>query len=161
MIGLSPECPFLRCKSIYPPSEFEERRNLNVNTLESVRRGAPLHSSLQVSTLSIPRIPLTKSTLSAARRDLLDLMQSVNFGTIETIELRDADPDLERTPRLIRTIKIGARENGPRPEAVKHDFVLMAPVVELFEHFDHIRNGTVTVRVQHGLPTQITVERQL
>ena len=124
-----------------------------------MRRGAALQSSLPASTPSIPRIPLTKSTLSPARRDLLSLMQRLNFGTIETIELRDADPVLERTPRLIRTIKIGAGENGPRPEAGLHDFALMAPVVELFEHFDHIRNGIVTVRVQHGLPTQVIVER--
>jgi len=103
----------------------------------------------------------TKAALSPARRRLLGLMQSVNFGTIQALELRDAEPVLVPAPRVLRTIKIGGQANGPRPEVGKPDFVLKAAIVEIFEHFDHIRNGTVAIRVQHGLPTQITVETQL
>jgi len=120
-----------------------------------------VHPPVLASTARERRVSLTKSALSPARRDFLELMQSLTFGAIETLELRDSDPVLERAPRLIRTIKIGARATDPPPKAMKHDFVLKAQVIELFEHFDRIRNGTVTVRVQHGLPTQITVERQL
>jgi hypothetical protein len=130
-----------------------------MNTMETVRRSVFAHASLQ--RLKNPEVPaaVTKAALRPARRHFLELMQSINFGTIE-VELRDAEPVLVPAPRVLRTIKIGGQVNGPRSEVGKTDFVLKAAIIETFEHFDRIRNGTITIRVQHGLPTQITVETQ-
>jgi hypothetical protein len=131
-----------------------------MNTTETAPRSVFAHASLQrLKNLEVPAA-VTKAALSPARRCFLELMQTVNFGTIQALELRDAEPVLVPGPRVRRTIKIGGKSNGPRPEVGRPDFVLKAAIVEIFEHFDHIRNGTVTIRVQHGLPTQINVETQ-
>ena len=44
----------------------------------------------------------TKGALSPARRRLVELMQEVNFGRIESLCVRDAEPLLEPAPRVLR-----------------------------------------------------------
>jgi hypothetical protein len=102
---------------------------------------------------------IAKSAVSPARQQLILLLQNANFGTIQ-LRLGNSEPLFAPPPTVTRTIRLGKAENGPRPEARQLDFALKARLVELFEHFDRIQNGTVTIRVQHGLPTQVTVERQ-
>jgi hypothetical protein len=106
----------------------------------------------QVSTIA-------KSAVSPARQQLIVLLQNANFGSVQ-VRLSNSEPLFAPPPTVTRTIKLGKAENGTRPEARQLDFALKARLVELFEHFDRIQNGTVTIRVQHGLPTQVTVERQ-
>ena len=131
-----------------------------MNTAKPLRR---VYNDAPLPILEGSRVAgkVTKAALSPARLALIALLQTVNFGTIEDLVLHEGEPVLGTVPRLIRTIKIGSRDNGPRSEIDRNDFVLKAKIVELFQHFDRIGNGRVTIRVQHGLPTQITVENRL
>ena len=101
------------------------------------------------------RPPLTKQNVSRARQQLIRLMQDLNFGTIVDLELRAGEPHFVPPPKLIRVIKLGV-QNGPRAEREKADFLLSERITELFAHFQQLQNGTVTIAVLHGLPTQIT-----
>ena len=103
---------------------------------------------------------VTKSSLSPGRRRLLELMQRVNFGRIENLRLRDGDPvfDAPSPPRVVLELKFGA-ENGPRPEAAVVDFALKQQVLDLFAHFDRLRDARVeALAVKHGLPFGMHVE---
>jgi hypothetical protein len=101
----------------------------------------------------------TKKALSPARRQLLELMQRHNFCRIENLEVRAGAPVFDPAPRITQEIKIGA-DNGPRPELGKDDFLLRAPVIELFEHLDRVGDGRIAViDVRHGLPCRLVVER--
>jgi hypothetical protein len=101
----------------------------------------------------------TKKSLSSSRRHLLELMQRYNFCRIENLEVRGGEPVFDPVPRITQDIKIGG-ENGPRPELDKDDFVLRAPVIELFEHLNHVGNGKIAViEVKYGLPFKLTVEQ--
>jgi hypothetical protein len=101
----------------------------------------------------------TKKLLSPSRRRLLELMQQYNFCRIENIEIRDGQPVFEPPPRVIQDIKLGA-ENGPRPELEKDDFLLRAPIIELFEHLNKLGDGRIAlIEVKFGLPFRLTVEQ--
>jgi hypothetical protein len=99
----------------------------------------------------------SKSSLSPARRWLLELMQSINFGRIENMEVRGGEPVFDPLPYVVREIKLGA-DSGPRPEVALADFCLKAQVVDLWNRLDQLGTGTVEVlEVKHGLPFQIAV----
>jgi hypothetical protein len=101
----------------------------------------------------------TKASLSPNRRLLIEAMQQLNFGRIEELHVRAGDPSFSRPPRLIQDIKLGG-ENSPRPELGLEDFVLRSTVVDMFDHFDRIRDGVIAmIEVRHGLPFRLVVER--
>ena len=100
---------------------------------------------------------MNASSLSPARRQLLFCLQSINFGRIEGLRLQDGEPVLE-TATTVREIKFGG-DNAPRPEVDLTDFQLKAQVIELFSHFDRIRDGMVRLlEFKHGLPFKMNVE---
>jgi len=99
----------------------------------------------------------SKADLSPRRVGLLELMQSINFGRIEGLVVRDGEPVLDPRPRIVREVKFGG-DNGPRPELGAGDFVLKAQVVELFGFFDRLQDGVVElIEVKHGLPFRMMV----
>ena len=99
-----------------------------------------------------------KSSLSHPHARLIELMQEVNFGTVEGLHVRDGEPVFTPPPRVIREIKFCA-ENGPRPELGKHDFALKAQVRDLFAHLESLGDGIIrTLEIKHGLPFRMTVE---
>ena len=100
----------------------------------------------------------TKSSLSAPRRRLLEVMQRLNFGRIAGLKIRNGEPVFQPAPRIIQDIKIGG-ENGPRPELTIEDFALKSAVVELFDHLSQIGDGTVeSIEVKYGMPFKLVVE---
>jgi hypothetical protein len=101
----------------------------------------------------------SKSSLSPAQRRLVELMQDLNFGRIERLEVLDGQPVFDPPPRIVREIKFGA-QNGPRSEAALRDFVLKAQLVEFFAWLDTLGDGVIErLEVQHGLPFRIVVEQ--
>lgn len=100
----------------------------------------------------------TKAGLSSNRRRLVETMQHLNFGRIESLVIRKGEPTFVPAPHLIQDIKIGS-DAGPRPERSREDFALRASVIELFEHFNRLPDGAlVAVEVRHGLPFRVIVE---
>jgi hypothetical protein len=102
----------------------------------------------------------TKGCLSPNRRRLLEAMQRLNFGRIEDLEIRSGEPTFSPAPRIIQDIKLGGVDNGRRPELDREDFVLRSCVIELFDHLEHLGDGTVSaIEVRYGLPVRLVVDR--
>src|SRR5262245_31761932 len=102
-------------------------------------------------------VSMTKARLTSARKQLIELMQTLNFGRIEALRIREGEPVLEPTPRRIREVRFPG-ENGPRPEVTINNFLLKAQVIELFRLFDEFRDGTIELlEIKHGLPFKILV----
>jgi hypothetical protein len=98
-----------------------------------------------------PRGANTKSTLSPARRWLVEICQRLNFGRIEHLEIRSGEPIFDLAPRVIREHKF-CSDNSPRPEAGR-DCQLKNQVADLMQLLDDVGDGTITVlTVKHGLP---------
>ena len=89
---------------------------------------------------------------------LIELMQHINFGRIERIVIRNGELVLDPPPRVVREIKFCA-ENGPRPEAIKQDFVLKAQVCDFFAQVEALGDGVIhSLEIKHGLPFKMIVE---
>ena len=102
--------------------------------------------------------PVNSSSLSPARLRLVRVMQWINFGRIENLQIREGDPCFEPRPRVIRTILLGA-DNSPRCEIRVSHFVLKKQVTELFGVFDRVSNGHIPLlEIKHGLPLRMEVE---
>lgn len=101
--------------------------------------------------------PQLKGGLSMSRRRLVELMQDINFGRLEGVHVRDAEPILDPSPGIVREIKFGG-ENGPRPELLADKFALKSQVVEMFAHFDRLRHCHVeALEIKHGLPFRMLI----
>ena len=119
------------------------------------------HSETGVSPRINNRMDTNKRDISAPRRKLLEVMQDINFGRIEGLQVREGEPVFDPPPRVIREIKFGG-DNFPRPEIASGDFTLKSKVLELFTYLDGFCNGTVeTIEIKHGLPFNMKVEALL
>ena len=96
--------------------------------------------------------PPTKSSLPPARRLLVELLQRLNFGRVEALQVQGGQPVLDPMPRVVKEHKFAA-ENGPRPEAGRDDCALKAQHADLLKLLDDVGDGTIAVlSVKHGLP---------
>ena len=94
----------------------------------------------------------TKSSLSPARRKLVELCQRVNFGRLERLKVVGGEPVHDSRLRVVREHKF-CSQNGPRPEAGRWDCALKSQHLELMQLLDEIGDGTIEVlTVKHGLP---------
>ena len=99
-----------------------------------------------------------KSHLSPARRKLLEIIDSLGFGTIKDLSIRNGEPCFDPFPRILHDIKIGA-DPAAQPEITNGDFVLKSRIVELFEHLDRIECSTITIEIKHSSPFRLVIEQ--
>ena len=102
--------------------------------------------------------PLRLSDLTPGRQALVRLCQTINFGSIENLEVRDSEPVFDPPPVMLRDLKLDSDE-GPRPELALTDFVVSNEIVRLMRHLDEMKSGTVRrVEVRGGIPRRILLE---
>ncbi len=100
---------------------------------------------------------ITKSSLSDPERRLLGLLQDLNFGRIEHLQVRGGQPIFDPAPHIVRTRKMGT-PGGSRAEASLSDFWLKQPAVDLVLTIREIGNGEIlTITVMHGLPHVVEI----
>ncbi len=100
---------------------------------------------------------LSKSSLSTPQKRLLEIMQKMNYGRIEGLSIRAGQPEFSPAPKLVRDVKLGAPDNGVRPELRTSDFALKREHVELFDNLRRLGNGIVDcIEVKAGLPFRMT-----
>ncbi len=102
--------------------------------------------------------PNTKSSLTPGQTRLLELMQAVNFGRIESLRIREGEPTFSPPPRVIQKLKMGG-DNTSRAEAEFSDFRLKHGVVELLEMISRLGDGEVrSIEIRFGLPVTAEIE---
>ena len=104
--------------------------------------------------------PIAKSVLTEPQARLVELLQRINFGRVEALQVRGGMPVFEPPPRIVQRLKMGA-DNAPRPEARLADFLLKRQTVELLEVIAKLGEGEVsTIEIHHGLALMVELERQ-
>lgn len=99
----------------------------------------------------------TKRSLSVPRQMLVELMQGVNFGRIEGLAIRHADPVLDPPPRVVKEVRFGL-PSSPREERSREDFSLKKSLLELFDILDRLGDGTIEVlEIRDGLPVRAAI----
>lgn len=105
---------------------------------------------------------LTKSSLSTANKWLLATLQKTNYGRIERLTVRKGEPVFDPPPRVVKDVKLGTTDNGPRPELEAGDFALKREHVELFENLSRIGDGFVeSIEIKAGLPFRLVIEQRI
>lgn len=105
----------------------------------------------------IPARPVSTEELSASERWLLHTMQSIGFGRIEFLQIRNGEPISVPAPTLVRDIKFAAET--PTLSANSVEFELKHQVAELFAYTRSVRAGEIrTLEIRHGLPFAMEVE---
>ena len=100
---------------------------------------------------------MTKAALTPARRRLVELMQAINYGRIERLEVRDREPVFDPPPRAVRLVVFG-KDNEPHASRGQNGFALKKKVAELFEMFDRERSFLILeLVIDNGLPVRMTV----
>jgi len=102
----------------------------------------------------------TKSSLTAAQTQLVELFQAVNFGRVEALQVSGGQPTFDPPPKVIQKLRIGG-ENGPRAEIGYGDFRLKHGVVELLELIGGMEQGEIrSIEIRFGLPCTVELEWQ-
>ena len=105
--------------------------------------------------------PVSKSSLSKAQSDLVDLCQQHPFCRIEGLLVRGGVPFFTPPPRIIQKLRMGG-DNSSRPESTLPDFWLKKQMVELLETLAALGDGEIrSIEVAHGLPLVVEIERPL
>lgn len=95
------------------------------------------------------------SDLSAPRKALVRLCQSMNYGSIEGLEVRDSDPIFSPPPLVLIDIRLD-NDEGPRTQVGLSDFVLRDEARRLMERFETLKNATIErVEVRAGIPRRV------
>jgi hypothetical protein len=90
------------------------------------------------------------SQLTAPRQALVRLLQSVNFGYLECLEVRSGEPVFNPAPTAFVEVKLDTG-NEPRPEVDLMDFELGNEVIRLMEQLDELGNGNIErIDVRYG-----------
>jgi hypothetical protein len=58
---------------------------------------------------------MTKSSLNAVQRQTVEIIESLGFGSIERLSVRDGLPCYEPEPRIVQAIKLDFRSLSGSP----------------------------------------------
>jgi hypothetical protein len=101
------------------------------------------------------------SQLSAPRQALVRLLQSINFGHVEGLEVRCGEPVFSPAPTVLVEVKLDAA-NEPRPEMDLTDFEIRSEVTRLLEQVTQLGNGSIErIDVRYGVPRRAVIERPI
>ncbi|MDP8237676.1 MAG: hypothetical protein P9X24_01180 [Candidatus Hatepunaea meridiana] len=114
------------------------------------------HSETGLSPKINNRMETNKRDISAPRRKLLEVMQDINFGRIEGLQVREGEPVFDPMPTMLSLFLFG-KDNGPNASRRNDGLIIKKKVVELFEVFD--REQSLSIRelmIDDGLPVRMT-----
>ena len=101
------------------------------------------------------------SELRPAQQALVQVCQSIGFGEIRGLEIRDGDPVFSPLPAVLIDIKLGS-EQVKRSVLDCADFELRYEVRHLFWKFEELKNTRIErIEIRHGLPFRLIFEAQL
>jgi hypothetical protein len=102
---------------------------------------------------------IRKSDLSDEEQQLVELLQDIDFGRVEELNIRDGKPVFQPPPRAIATLKMQAEQRN-RDGTRLRDFSLKQSVVLLLLLMRQIGDGKILlIEVRHGLPVTVEIER--
>ena len=101
------------------------------------------------------------SGLSAPRQALVRLFQSIDYGQILDLHVRDREPVFSPEPGLILEVKLDG-DLCQRQESDLEDFALRDEVLRLLDRIDEIGNGRIQrIEVRAGIPRRMLIEATL
>ena len=108
-----------------------------------------------------PTQALRLSELSAPRQALVRLCQTIDFGQVLDLHVRDREPQFHPAPTLLLDVKLDS-DSGGRPESELADFALCDEVCRLLDRIEEMQAGVIQrIEVRAGIPRRILIEAKL
>ena len=104
---------------------------------------------------------MTKDSLRMGQRLTVRVIETLGFGRIERLRIRDGEPCFESAPRIVQELKLGSTAREKKPKCVSNDLTLKEEFVDLFAKLGRLPDGFVAVEVRHSLPFRIILNREL
>lgn len=102
---------------------------------------------------------MTFRQLSQGDRSLLSLMQSVYYGRLENLAIRNGHAVVTKESRKIRSHKIGAAKHSHDAGQTGADFLLNEKQQEFLTAVSGIADGIINeIQIQAGLPVSLETE---
>ena len=99
--------------------------------------------------------------LSPAERQLLRLMQQLQYGDIYGLRVREGQPDPDSMLEIVQRIKVGDALSSPAATPKSRDS-LKQRVLALLEIFSSLGEGVILhLEVQAGLPFRIAIPHRM
>jgi hypothetical protein len=102
---------------------------------------------------------MTKSSLNAAQRRMVEIIETLGFGVIERLLIRGGLPCYEPEPRIVQSVKFDS-EVQRQSDRSNPDLTLKKEFETLFDQLNQLRDGTVDLEVRHNLPWRLMRERR-
>lgn len=103
----------------------------------------------------------TKSETSPKCQKFIELLQSINFGRVFNVHIKNGEPILTNSTVVEREIKFNGH-NGPRQELELKDFLLKQELVEFFDTLQSVNEGFINqIEIKHGLPFLMRIQERL
>jgi hypothetical protein len=116
----------------------------------------PQHDTVDTNNTHQPR-EIRKSQVSLGRQWLIETMQRLGYGQIKQLIVVNREPVAKPPPKICpRRNLVGRRYRSGK--VLAGDFILKEHVTNLFEEFDAMGNGAITIDVRDGLPFDIQDE---
>lgn len=88
---------------------------------------------------------------------LLQLIQEIYYGKIERFVIRDGDPVIEPSTRILRDVKLGA-DLKKRPILIDRNYRDKPQVVEMLQQLRKLSDGVVhSLEIHDGLPFRMQI----
>jgi hypothetical protein len=101
------------------------------------------------------------SHVSAPRQALMRLCQSVDYGQIIDLHIRDGEPVFNPEPTLLLDLNLDSDCNG-RPESELADFILCEEFCRLLDRIDALRTGRIQrIEARAGIPRRVLIQRRI
>lgn len=101
------------------------------------------------------------SGLSAPRQALVRLCQSIDFGQILDLQIRNREPVLSPPPSVLLDIRLDD-DTGERAESELPDFTLRDEVCRLLDRIGGMESGCVQrIEVRAGIPRRVLIEAKI
>jgi hypothetical protein len=98
--------------------------------------------------------------LSPPRQALVRLFQSLSFGQIIGLSIRNGEPVFHPQPPVLLDVKLDT-DDGERPEAGLSDFALRDEVRRLMACLDELSDGKIErIEVRSGIPRRVVIEHR-
>ena len=98
------------------------------------------------------------SEVSAPRQAFVRRCQTIGFGTITMLLIRDCQPVFSQETGVLLDLKLDG-DDPRRPERQLTDFVLSTEIVRLFSMLDAMHDGIIEhIEIRTGIPRRIIVK---
>ena len=105
--------------------------------------------------------PVRLSELSASKQALVRICQTLDYGQIIDLHVRDGEPVYNPAPTLLFDVKLDA-DCGGRPEVELADFTLRDEVCRLLDRINAMQTGRIQrIEVRAGIPRRVLIEATL